>query len=122
MERRDLDLCPDPLGISAELVPNTLGCPQGRALPTGAGMLQGWHLGVPARAREGQSLEHQNFLHSLSSPGIFPHSSDVEGKIYCPGVPTEHPMHRVLCAGESCEPQTHQEQVQHLFACPALGL
>lgn len=36
MEGKDLDLCPDSLGISAELVTNTLGCPQGVPEPQGS--------------------------------------------------------------------------------------
>lgn len=58
------------------------GCPQAPGLcrssstcPGGAGMLQGWDPGMPARDREGhlvcQSLEHQSVPYSLSSPGIF---------------------------------------------------
>lgn len=58
------------------------GCPWAQGLhmssstcPGGAGMLQGWHPGMPARGREGhlvcQSLEYQHLPYSLNSPGIF---------------------------------------------------
>lgn len=67
--------CLQHLGVSP-------GCPQAPGLcrssstcPDGAGMLQGWDPGMPARGREGhlvyQSLEHQSVPYSLSSPGIF---------------------------------------------------
>lgn len=124
VEGRDLDLCPDPLGSSAELVPHTLGCPWGVpkpvwALPGGAGMLQGWDLGIPARDR---ALNIKTCLILWAAQEFFPPTFDVEGKIYCSWVPTEHPVHRALCAGVSCEPQTPWEEVQHLSACPTLGL
>lgn len=124
MEGRDLNLCPDSLGISAELVTNTLGCqrvsPSPRACVSsstcagGAGMLQGWYPGMPSRVREGhllcQSLEHQHLAYSLCSPGITP-------QLWHRG----HLVHFSLCAVVSCEQRglpTFQEELQHLFASP----